>query len=279
MAVNGHPEYPSRKAAEFFVNLVEERTNGKVKIFLYNEDQFGYEKNITEQIEFGGIDFAIVNSLYLVDYVERMENLLAPNVFKDVEDMMNALNNDPIESQLKESFKNEKINILAWYQGSSRGISHKVASIDDLINKKVRVPESQLMINKISSISFLPVPVNVEEVNNYLKLNYIDAAEEELLEYYYEDTNKVAQNFTFTPWVMLPEVIISSNTAIKQLTMEQQGIIAEAAKESVEFERLQIQIIEQKVIKELKEQDVIFSEAKQVYFKEGNTFFLRSDCY
>jgi TRAP-type C4-dicarboxylate transport system substrate-binding protein len=112
-----------------------------------------------------------------------------------------------------------------------------------------------------------------------LKLNYIDAAEEELLEYYYEDTNKVAQNFTFTPWVMLPEVIISSNTAIKQLTMEQQGIIAEAAKESVEFERLQIQIIEQKVIKELKEQDVIFSEAKQVYFKEGNTFFLRSDCY
>jgi TRAP-type C4-dicarboxylate transport system substrate-binding protein len=273
MAVNGNEEYPSRKAAEFFVNLVEQQTKGKVKIFLYNEDEFGYEKNITEQIEYGGIDFAIVSSLYLVNYVDRMEELLAPNVFKDVDDMMDVLNNDPIESQLKESFKNEKINILAWYQGSSRGISHKVASIDDLIGKKVRVPESQLMINKMSSSSFLPVPVNIGEVNNYLKSNYIDAAEEELLEYYYHSTNKVAKNFTFTPWVMLPEVIISSNTAIKQLTMEQQKIISEAAKESVKFERLQIQIAEKKVIKELKEKDIIFSEAEQSYFKEENTFF------
>lgn len=273
MAVNGHEEHPSTQGAEVFVDLVEKRTNGEVKILLYDENDIGSENNITEQIEFGGIDFAIVSALYLIDYVDRMKDLLSPEVFKDTEDMMNALNNDIIGGELKESFKNEKINILGWYQGSSCGISHEVPSIDELVGKKVRVPERQLMINEISSIRFFPVPAKVEEINNYLKSDYIEAAEEELLEYYYHSTDKIVKYFTFTSWIMLPEAIIASNTAMKQLTVEQQMIIAEAAKESSEFERLQIQATEEKVMKELKEKGVIFHEADPACLEIESYFY------
>lgn len=257
MAESRCAEHPTTIASKKFTELVEERTDGKVKIILYNSSELGNETNILEQIEFGGIDFARVSTLYMSDYLGEVDVLLLPNIFNSQEHMDKALSNE-VGIELIEKLKIEKINILSWYRGSARGIYSNDTMIDDLEGKKIRVPECQIKMDEISMFNASPIPAKIEDVYEYIQSGYIQGAEGDLLEYYYNSNYEVAKSFVYTPWAMVPEALVASNTAMKQLTPIQQQIIIEAAKESMDFEKKQIEEKEKEVIKELTKSGVDF---------------------
>lgn len=231
MADHRISDYPSNIGVRKFARLVEERTNGDVKILIYDQNALGNETNIVEQIAFGGIDFARVSTLYMQDFAPIMGDLLVPDKFENEAEMMDNFNEDKVSIAIREGYKSEKINILALYPGAVRGIFHKKETIDALLGGKIGVPESQIKIDEIGALGFLPIPSKSENINSYLKANYIEGAEGDLLDYYFNENYVEAPNFTTLYWSMIPEAIIVSNTAIKKLTTEQQRIIYETANE------------------------------------------------
>lgn len=263
-------EHPSTKATKKFVELVEERTNGEIEIIICDSSSLGNETNITEQIEFGGIDFARVSTLYMSNYIEEINILFLPNILKKRDDIHLLLNSE-IGSLLTEKLKREKINLLAWYQGPLRGIYNNNGTISTLDEFKIGVPENEIKINELLALGVSPIPVKIDDIYNYIKSDYIQGAENDLLEYYYHNNYDVAKNFNFTPWSNVPEALIASNTAIKQLTPKQQKIIIEAAKESAEYEMEQIKKTEFEVIEELGKKGVNFVECENI--KKYNEIF------
>ncbi|WP_281814321.1 TRAP transporter substrate-binding protein DctP [Vallitalea longa] len=251
-------KHPSVKATQKFIDLVKERTNGEIEIIKFDSSDLGNETNIAEQIEFGGIDFARVSTLYLSNYVDEINMFFLPNIFKDRNDIELLLDGE-MGSLFTERLKNEKINLLAWYEGSRRGIYTNTSMIY-LEGLKIGVPENETKMNEMISLSFSPIPVKVEDIYNYIKSGYIQGAENDLLEYYYNNNYEVAKYFYFMSCSYAPEALIASNTAIKQLTPEQQKIISEAAKDSAVYEKEEIIETETKVIEELKKAGINFVE-------------------
>ena len=58
---NQPEDYPTTKAAEYFAQLVEERTQGRICIRLYCNGELGDENQVFEQVQFGGIDMTRVS--------------------------------------------------------------------------------------------------------------------------------------------------------------------------------------------------------------------------
>lgn len=276
MADHQMTEYPSNEGVREFAKLVEERTNGDVKILIYDENALGTEADLVEQVAFGGLDIARVSSIYMSDYVSLMNTFLLPRLFADKNEMIRVLYNEEISIRLKEAYKSEKINILAWYPGSTRGIFYKQSSFEALFKEKIAVPENKMKINEISLLGFLPVPSNEANVNSYLNSNYIEGAEGALLDYYFNKNYEKAGNFTYTPWSIIPEAIIMSNMAIKKLTNEQQEIIREVASETAILISDMTTKKEAIVLKELSNAGIVFYDGSQ-YMNEDMVDVMKSD--
>lgn len=56
LADNQRADYPTAVACDYFADLVEERTEGAVKILTYHSSVLGDEKSSIAQMRYGGID-------------------------------------------------------------------------------------------------------------------------------------------------------------------------------------------------------------------------------
>ena len=57
-AENQPEDYPTTRAAHYFADLVEQRTQGRIRVRVYADGELGDEVSVLEQMSYGGIDLA-----------------------------------------------------------------------------------------------------------------------------------------------------------------------------------------------------------------------------
>ena len=90
-ADNQPEDYPTTKAAEYFAQLVEERTHGKIVIRVYANGELGDENSVLEQVQFGGIDLTRVSMGTLAEFFPDVEVLQLPYLYDDADHMWRVL--------------------------------------------------------------------------------------------------------------------------------------------------------------------------------------------
>ena len=90
-AENQTEDYPTTLGAMRFAQLVEERTGGRIRILVQAEGKMGKEKDVIQQMQYGGIDFARVSLSQLAVYVPELNVLQMPYLYVDSEHMWRVL--------------------------------------------------------------------------------------------------------------------------------------------------------------------------------------------
>ena len=78
LANNHTPDYPTSRACDYFAELVEERTQGRIRIMNYHSAQLGDEKSTVSQVMYGGIELARVSTALLTDLDSQLIALQMP---------------------------------------------------------------------------------------------------------------------------------------------------------------------------------------------------------
>ena len=71
-------DYPTTQGGIYFIQLVEERTNGDIKIHMHYDEELGEESAVLQQVHFGGIDFARVSTAQVISYSSKHAVLILP---------------------------------------------------------------------------------------------------------------------------------------------------------------------------------------------------------
>ena len=71
-AENQPEDYPTTLGAKYFAELVEERTNGRIRILVQPVGVLGSENKVIKQMQYGGIDFARVSLAQLAEYIPSL---------------------------------------------------------------------------------------------------------------------------------------------------------------------------------------------------------------
>ncbi len=237
-----HPKgYPTEMADEEFARLVNVRSNGRIVIEVYPGSQLGEEKAVIEQVQFGAIDLTRVSISPLASFVPKLNAFQMPYLYRDPDHMWKVLKGD-IGKELLGSLEPFGFIGLGWFDGGSRSFYNSkkpVRTPADLKGMKIRVQESELMLDLVRSFGAVPTPMPYGEVYSGLQTGVIDGAENNAPSYYSASHFEVAKFYTLDEHTMVPEIVIGSKISLGRLTKADQDLIKQAAFDAIDYQRAQ----------------------------------------
>lgn len=241
-AENQPQDYPTTQAAYKFAEMVNEKTNGRIKIEVYYGAQLGDEKTVIEQLQFGGIDFTRVSLSPLAEFNKSLDVLQMPYLYADAEQMWRVLDGE-IGDEFLAGMKGTGMEGLSWFDAGARNFynsQHEIKTIEDMKGLKIRVQESELMMDMVKALGAEPTPMAYGEVYSSLQTGIIDGAENNWPSYESTSHYEVAQYFVLDGHTRVPEPqLVSDKTMEKIAALDPSfpDIIRECAKESAKIER------------------------------------------
>lgn len=240
-AENQPAGYPTTQAAEAFAELINQRTNGKIKIRVYSDGVLGSEQSVVQQMRFGGIDFARVSLSQLSEDIPSLSVLQLPYLYSDADQMWRVLDGEVGDEFLAELLSIDLVG-LSWFDAGVRSIytRKKVTNLSELSGLKIRVQESYLMSAMIADLGAEPVYAVYSQVYAALHSGEIDGAENNWPSYNAMNHYEVAPYFLMDEHTRVPEIQLISKNAwekLEELDANYPAILRQCARESALIER------------------------------------------
>lgn len=238
-AENQPAGYPTVLGAQYFADLVRERTGGKVVIQIKHSGEFGSEAEVLGQMAFGGIDFARVSLAELSDEIPKLNVFQLPFLYEDANHMWRILDGQ-IGQEFLEVFSEAGLVGLSWYDAGARCFytdELPIRSAADLAGLRVRVQGSQMVADMVTLLGAEPMPLDYDDVYYAFELGKIDAAENNWPAYEALSHWQVARYFTADEHSRVPEIQLASERLWQELPEEYRQLILECARESALYQR------------------------------------------
>ncbi|WP_191562192.1 TRAP transporter substrate-binding protein [Metabacillus idriensis] len=271
LAHNQSETHPVHKSLTEFARLVEEKTDGSVKIQLYPNGQLGAEREVIELTQTGAVDFAKVSASALESFSEVYSLFSLPYLFDSKEHYYSVMNSK-VAQEIYQSTEEIGFIGLSFYDGGSRNFYTKNKPIkhpDDLKGLKIRVQPSATSIKMIELMGGAPTPMSFGEVYTALQQGVIDGSENNETALTDNNHGEVAKQYSYSEHAMVPDMLIMNNTKWQELNEDQKLAISEAAKESTEFHKEVWEKAIAKSIEDAKKKNVTFSTPDKEPFRKA----------
>ncbi len=231
-----HPDgYPTVEAVKFISKLLEQRTNGRLKINVFHSAQLGQEKDTIEQTRFGVIDINRINMAPFNNLIPATNVPSLPFIFRSVDHMRKVMDG-PIGDEILKEFEKHDLIGLAFYDSGARSFYNSKRPItkpDDMKGLKIRVQQSDMFIALVSALGANATPMNFGEVYSGLQTGLIDGAENNWPSFESTKHFEVSKFYSLTEHSLSPEVLVMSKKSFDKLSKDDQALVKAAAKESV----------------------------------------------
>ena len=178
-ALHTSPPGPEFDAVNKFVELVKERSKGKINVKIFHSAVLGGERDNLEQLT--------VNEVQMTLFGDTLPNVVAPPyaatvvpfVFPGPEEIFKFWDSAAGAEGKKLIKDKAKLDVVAFFRRGDRHLSAKKAirTPDDLAGLKLRVPEIPSWVRVWTQLGARPTPVAWPEVFSGLQMGVIEAQE------------------------------------------------------------------------------------------------------
>lgn len=265
--------HPTALACDEFAKRVYKETDGRVDIEVYHGDTLGSESEQLEQVKVGGIDFARVSGP-ISTYIEDIKAFQSLYLYESEDDMWDVLNGSVGDEFLSaKGYTDNNMLGLCWLSGGSRNFYNnkkEVKTPEDLNGLTLRV-NTDPMIKLVSQNGGNPVNIAYNDIYNAIKAGTIDGAENNWPSYISTEHYKVAKYITVDKHTSIPEMIVASQSALDQMSSEDQATVKKIAKEISKEQIQAFKEFDEKAIKQVEEAGCTvteLTESESQAFKE-----------
>ena len=237
-AENQHRDYPTTMGAEYFAQLVRERTGGRIVVEIICDAKMGTQEEVLDQLVFGGIDFTRVSLSPMSDRIPILNVLQLPFLYEDADHMWRILDGS-IGDDFLDVVSEYGLVGLSWYDSGVRSFyaTTPIRSAADLQGLTIRVQNSQMMADMITLLGATPTTLAYSDVYAAIETGKIDGAENSWASYESQSHYYVAPWYTEDRHTRVPELQLASATLWEVLSEEDRAIILDCARESALYER------------------------------------------
>jgi tripartite ATP-independent transporter DctP family solute receptor len=230
--------HPVHKAMVYMAQKVSEKSNGRIRVEVFPNEQLGTEKECIEALQLGYMAITKTSTAVMEGFVPKMKIFGIPYLFRDSEHYLKVLNG-PIGKELLLAGQSKGLRGLCYYDAGARSFYAKkeIKSPADLQGLKVRVMKSEMSIDMIEDMGGLPTPISWGELYTSLDQGVVDAAENNPPSFRTSRHYEVCHYYALDEHTRLPDILIISTKVWNSLSPEFQQILQEAVDESVEYER------------------------------------------
>ncbi|MCF8010506.1 MAG: TRAP transporter substrate-binding protein [Clostridiales bacterium] len=263
--------HPYHLGAVEFKEIVEEKTDGKVKVEIHSNATLGSERDMIEGLQMGSIDVVVTSTGPVINFIPEMGVFDLPFLFSSTEHAHKVLDSE-IGQDLLKKFDDIGIKGLAFWENGFRNLTnskHPVNSVEDVKGLKIRTMENEVHQEAFKALDANPTPMAWGEVFTSLQQGTIDGQENPIPVIYSQKLYEVQDYLAMTGHVYSPSLCLMSEKAYDKLTPEQQEIVNNAAMEAAEFERNKIKEQTETQLSKLKEKGMKITEPNTQKFRES----------
>jgi TRAP-type transport system periplasmic protein len=215
-----------------FKELVEQKSNGRIAVEVFNNSELGSEREMAEMTRLGALEMTLSGLPGTGAYVPEIEVMEAFYIYRNVEDLARisaAIYGDLQDFMLPKGF----YLVGMMYQGPRNTLSTKpLKTVDDFKGLRLRVPQTPLFVALAKAWGATPTAISLAEVYTSLESGVIAALEGTHETMVTSNFHEKAKYLLTTRHNFYPQPMVMNRGWFEKLSKENQGAILEAAKEA-----------------------------------------------
>jgi len=234
----GDPGHPYSKGGEYFAELVNKRSNGKIVVKTYHSSQLGDQKTLIEGLIYGTVDMALVGTAALGQFQPQISLFDLPFLFEDLQHAYKSL--DSVGMELGKPLEAKGIKLLGYMENGIRHMTNNVRPIkspDDMKGLKIRVQTNKIHVAMIKALGGSPPPMSLGELYTAMQQGAVDGQENPAAHIFtqrYYEVNKYASR---TAHCYAPEPVLISMSRWSAFPQNVKDLIQACADESIAWQR------------------------------------------
>ncbi|WP_233275832.1 TRAP transporter substrate-binding protein [Salibacterium aidingense] len=249
------------ETAERFAELVDEKTDGRLQIEIYPNEELGSETDVIDSISAGTADMTITGES-MANWAPETAMLGAPYVINSEEHLQTVVEGG-IGEELEQTIKEDVgLTPLYYHMRAPRNLTSNepISSPDDLNGFKMRVPNVPLFMDAWSGAGASPQTMAFNEVFTGLQQGVIDGQENPVDLIHSAGFYEVQDYVNVTEHVYGWVYVVVGNDQFNELDEEMQEAVVEAGEEVQSLSRELYEEDTEEYTNMLKEEGMEFNE-------------------
>jgi tripartite ATP-independent transporter DctP family solute receptor len=265
--------HPLVTGAEKFAELVEKKSNGKIKVNLFPGGVLGGDQQTVSAVQGGTVEMTILNSGILASQVKDFAVYDFPFLFANTKEADTVVDG-PFGKNLHAKLADKGIVGLGYYELGFRNMTNSkrpLTKVDDIAGLKLRVIPNPINVDWVKALGANPTPLPFPEVYAALEQKAIDGQENPFSVVLANKLFEVQKYLAVTNHQYNPQSVIFSKKVWDSLSAADKKIIQDAVNESSKYQRQVNRDAAKGTLDDLKKAGMTvteFSAAEQAKFRE-----------
>jgi tripartite ATP-independent transporter DctP family solute receptor len=264
-------DHPYQQGAMKFAELIQARTNGRIKVDVFPSGQLGGERDMVEGLKIGTLDLVITASPIAgaVANDRKVFLLDIPYVFKDYEALTRVLEGE-IGGEMTKNWPKSGFRSIGYFIAGFHQLANSKRPIvkpEDLKGLKIRAIQSKSAILMIEALGPTAVPMAFPEVYTGIQQGVVDGFANSLTTLFTAKYYEVAPYISITNHLVGMLNLVMSENVYQSLSAADRKIVDAAGIEAARFQRNLYKEGDQKFLALLKEKAKVNTDVDVAAFQ------------
>ena len=172
-------EDPRGQASLLFKKELEERTEGRIQIFIYPDGKLGSDSELIEGVMNGTVDMTVSSAGNFAVYATKLGISAMPFLFSDFDSAWRFMDSALIHS-VNDTLLEYNTVVLSQFDNGFRCVTttyRPVRNINDMKGLNIRTPPNQIIMETMSVLGANPKPYAFNELKEALRNGLFDSQE------------------------------------------------------------------------------------------------------
>ena len=233
--------HPWHKGFEKFKEIVEAKTNGRIKVQNYPAGQLsgGNNRTMCEQVQAGTLQLLVQSPPSWAGLAPKSQIYNLPFMFPDNETALKVATQSEVSQKILDaSFEGLGVTVMDIWENGFRNLTSRTKIVHtpaDLKGMKVRVPATPLLTEVFKTLGALPVTMSMPEVYTSLQQGAVDAQENPVSAIFSNKLHEVAPKITMWKYCWDPGIVTINTKFYESLPEDLQKAVADSLKEAGQY--------------------------------------------
>ncbi len=250
-----------------YADWVNEKTDGRVFIRLYTDEQIGDNTEMAQELVTGTLDAMMMPQGVEATYAPKIATLGLPFLFTSYEQAWAVMDDEEVAKGLTQGLEDYNMIQLAFWENGMRQITNSAREInkaEDVAGLKMRIPDDAMTAAIFKELGAQTTKFAWSKTYDALAQGTFDGQENPVANIYSSKINEVNQYMTITNHKYESKNLIFSLSTWKKLPEDIQQILLEGAKTYGQEHRNAVAAEEEKQIEELEKAGMIINRTPDI---------------
>ncbi len=218
-------------------SYIEEKSNGRITVKLYGDEQLGKEVDVVNMLELGTVDGSVMGTTVHQQAAPEYNIWSAYYIFKNGDEVMSVLNGKIGERVKKAFMDNKGIRIIGYGLRGPRYITslRPIRNASEVAGLKIRVPLQPIYVASWEALGAQPQSIAYGELYMALRQGVVEAQENPLAYIYAPHFDEVQDYVNLTGHQRSFFTYVISDKFYQKLPADLQAVIDEAGKYATQY--------------------------------------------